>query len=113
MTSVNPVSAVAVEPESQAGCGKDPAPGHLSCVQDFDEARCKALMRVLTSIVWVADVDGSFSAPQASWSAYTGQTWAEQAGFGWMDAIHPDDVALLRECYVRARESKEIGRAHV
>lgn len=106
MTSVNPVSAVAVEPESQPGCGKDPAPGHLSCVQDFDEARCKALMRVLTSIVWVADVDGSFTAPQASWSAYTGQTWAEQAGFGWMDAIHPDDVAVLRECYVRARESK-------
>jgi PAS domain S-box-containing protein len=62
----------------------------------FNEARCAALMRVLTSIVWVTDADGRFVEPQLSWSHYTGQAWPAQSGYGWMEAVHPDDRAQVQ-----------------
>jgi two-component system CheB/CheR fusion protein len=72
---------------------------------EFDEARCKALMRVLTSIVWVADPEGNFRSVQPSWSAYTGQSWPEQEGFGWLDAVHPEDVEGVRSRFELARQT--------
>ena len=95
--------AVTLQQETRS----DPLQDHLSCLQAFDSARCKALMRVLTSIIWVAAPDGSFSSPQASWSAYTGQAWPQQQGFGWLNAVHPDDAATLRERFDSARQARE------
>jgi PAS domain S-box-containing protein len=36
------------------------------------------------------------------WRALTGQSVAEVRGWGWLDAIHPDDRALTREVWTRA-----------
>jgi PAS domain S-box-containing protein len=77
----------------------------------LDEARCAALMRVLTSIVWVSDDEGRFVEPQPSWTDYTGQAWAQQQGFGWMEAVHPEDLPHVRESIESARSSRTLYNA--
>jgi signal transduction histidine kinase len=41
-------------------------------------------------------LDGSFESPQPSWSLLTGQSEAELAGYGWLDAVHPEDREEVR-----------------
>ncbi len=61
------------------------------------EQRYRSLVSALTSVVWVSDPDGAFVTPQVSWERYTGQTFKEYKGFGWIEAMHPDDRKRLME----------------
>ncbi len=85
-----------VPPPEQENIGSvqaDPPPSD----QVMDEVRCKALLEVLTSIIWVTDPKGRFVSPQPRWGQYTGQNWQEQKDSGWLDAVHPDDREQLKE----------------
>ncbi|MBK6511997.1 MAG: PAS domain-containing protein, partial [Haliea sp.] len=42
-------------------------------------------------IVWDTPASGEFETEQLGWSAFTGQSFEELRGLGWMNAIHPDD----------------------
>jgi PAS domain S-box-containing protein len=75
------------------------------------EERYRALITATTSIVWTTDPEGRFSEPQASWEEYTGQPWQEHAGFGWLDAVHPDDRDSVRASWLRARDKRTIYEA--
>ncbi len=55
------------------------------------EMRYRSLAAATSSIVWTADACGNFADPQHSWEAFTGQTWEEHRGKGWVSALHPDD----------------------
>lgn len=57
----------------------------------LSEERYRLLTSTLSSVVWITDAQGAFSTPQAQWEDYTGQTWEESQGFGWLQAIHPED----------------------
>lgn len=70
----------------------------------FSGARSQALLRALTSVLWVADPEGRFTSPQILWSNYTGQSWEEQQGFGWLNAIHPDDRPHIVSCLEGAKQ---------
>jgi two-component system, cell cycle sensor histidine kinase and response regulator CckA len=72
------------------------------------EERYRALVLATTSIVWTADPEGRFTTTQPSWEKYTGQAWQEQAGFGWMDAIHPDERESVQASWVQACDRREI-----
>jgi two-component system cell cycle sensor histidine kinase/response regulator CckA len=72
------------------------------------EERYRALVQATTSIVWTADPEGRFTTAQSSWEKYTGQAWHEQEGFGWMDAIHPDDRQSVHASWVQARDRRAI-----
>jgi PAS domain S-box-containing protein len=71
------------------------------------ERRYRSLAEAANAVVWNAAPDGAFAAPQAAWEAYTGQAWAQQRGFGFTDAIHPNDrddaVAAWRATVAGAR----------
>ncbi|MEX2142660.1 MAG: PAS domain S-box protein [Pirellulales bacterium] len=75
------------------------------------EQRHRALVSVLTSIVWITDPHGEFVEPQISWQAYTGQSWEQQAGRGWLDAIHPDERQEVARRWSTAVERKQIFEA--
>lgn len=60
-----------------------------------DEVRCRALLAATDAIVWTTDAQGNFVDPQASWQAYTGQSWSECQGQGWRRAVHSDDEDKL------------------
>ena len=55
------------------------------------EQRFRALIDASAQIVWHCDPQGRVSEDSPSWRAYTGQTFEQWRGYGYVDAIHPDD----------------------
>ena len=55
------------------------------------EERFRALIEGWAQAVWETDAEGVVVADSPSWRAYTGQTLEEWLGYGWVNAIHPDD----------------------
>jgi PAS domain S-box-containing protein len=55
--------------------------------------RFEAAVAAVDGIVWTNDPEGRMSGPQPGWQALTGQTQQECEGFGWAEAVHPDDRA--------------------
>ncbi|KLU07342.1 Chemotaxis protein methyltransferase CheR [Rhodopirellula islandica] len=64
----------------------------------------QSLVRASAQIVWIADAKGVVESDSTSWREYTGQTMEEWSGFGWLDAIHPDDRELTQKVWVDAVE---------
>ncbi|MCJ2044216.1 ATP-binding protein [Methylobacterium sp. J-078] len=55
------------------------------------EARFRAAVQAVRGVLWTNDAEGRMIGDQPGWSAITGQTRAEYQGYGWADAVHPDD----------------------
>ena len=55
------------------------------------EARYRSLILATSSIVWTTDVQGKIVDRLPSWEKYTGQSFEEYKGRGWIDAVHPTD----------------------
>jgi len=64
------------------------------------EERYKALIDVTTEIVWNAGTDGMELT--SNWGTFTGQSLEEYQGWGWMEAIHPDDRQRTSEVWLLA-----------
>ncbi|MGH8718361.1 MAG: PAS domain S-box protein, partial [Burkholderiales bacterium] len=72
------------------------------------EERYRSLVTATASVVWTADRNGEFVAPQPSWETYTGQRYAEYRGQGWLGAIHPHDREHVRTTWKRARNEQSL-----
>ena len=68
------------------------------------EERYRALVAATTSVEWLATPEGHFLSEQSSWRRYTGQTAGDQAGLGWIEAIHPEDRQSFRDAWRQALE---------
>ncbi|MEO8766850.1 MAG: PAS domain-containing protein, partial [Nitrosospira sp.] len=55
------------------------------------EARFRALVEASAQIVWTTDPAGTVVEDSLSWRTFTGQTYEQWKGSGWLDCIHPDD----------------------
>lgn len=55
------------------------------------EQRFRTLIDASAQIVWTAAPDGSIVEDSAGWRAFTGQTHEQRVGWGWLDALHPED----------------------
>jgi PAS domain S-box-containing protein len=62
------------------------------------EQRFRSLVTASAQAVWVTLPDGDVVEDSPSWRAFTGQTYEEWVGQGWLDAVHPED----REAAARA-----------
>ena len=71
------------------------------------EERFRTLIETSAAIVWTASPEGEFVNRQPSWAAFTGQIEAEYSGFGWAQALHPED----REASVEAWKSAVAAHA--
>ncbi len=56
------------------------------------EQRYRSLIDATAEIVWTNSPEGKMQGPQPGWAAFTGQTEAECQGFGWAQAVHPEDA---------------------
>ena len=72
------------------------------------EERLRALVNVITDVPWVTDAVGEFVEPQPAWEQFTGQTWEQHKGFGWADALHPDDREQVKAIWRKACDSKTL-----
>jgi PAS domain S-box-containing protein len=66
---------------------------HTEAALHTSAAQFRALVEVSAQIVWSTDVDGAVVDDSPSWRAFTGQTYEEWQGWGWLDALHPEDRA--------------------
>gem|GEM_PF-6576409 len=66
------------------------------------ETRYRSLVEASASIVWDMPASGEIATDQPRWTEFTGQTFEECRGWGWMDAIHPDDRAHVALTWVAA-----------
>jgi len=71
------------------------------------EERYRSLIAATSQMVWTADAEGR-CAYLPSWGAYTGQTEAEMVGYGWLDAIHPDDREPTNQAWMEAVQTKSL-----
>ena len=62
-------------------------------------------------MVWMTEPDGRCTFLSKSWFAFTGLTPAETSvGFGWADAIHPDDRERAKSTFLAANAKQEAFR---
>ena len=64
------------------------------------EQRFRSLVMATSQIVWTNTPDGRVLEDSPSWRAFTGQTYDEWKGFGWLDALHPDDREKARRVWI-------------
>jgi PAS domain S-box-containing protein len=55
------------------------------------EERYRTLVSTTSAIIWDSPPSGEFDTEQPGWTAFTGQTIDEHRGWGWLNAVHPDD----------------------
>lgn len=58
-------------------------------------------------MIWVTDTQGYCNYLNKRWYEFTEQTEATGLGFGWLDAVHPDDREFSRNIFLRAVEHQE------
>ncbi len=74
------------------------------------DARYRALVETGALAVWTATADGSLISI-GGWAALTGQSPAEVIGWGWLDAVHPEDRPLVHDRWSRAIASGRVYEA--
>jgi PAS domain S-box-containing protein len=66
------------------------------------EARYRSLVLASSAIVWGTLADGQFTTDQPGWTGFTGQSFDQLRGWGWLNAVHPDDQAETAAQWRRA-----------
>ncbi|HYI00310.1 PAS domain-containing protein, partial [Hyalangium sp.] len=62
------------------------------------EERFRAFLTSTSEIIWDMPPEGEFTADQPGWRAFTGQAREQLLGWGWLEAVHPEDrEAIERE----------------
>ncbi|MBC7499771.1 MAG: response regulator [Herminiimonas sp.] len=56
------------------------------------EARFRAAVAAVEGILWTNDADGRMTGEQPGWGRLTGQSEVQYRGYGWANAVHPDDA---------------------
>jgi PAS domain S-box-containing protein len=75
---------------------------HLSMPRSTEEAlarseeRYRSLVAATAQIVWVTTAAGEIVEDLPTWRAFTGQTFEQMKGYGWIEAVHPDDRDRVR-----------------
>lgn len=57
----------------------------------WSEQRYRTLVAATAQVVWTANLDGEITTDLPEWRSYTGQSVEQIKGWGWLDALHPDD----------------------
>lgn len=71
------------------------------------EQRYRALVRATSSLVWTSSADGQI-VDMPEWRTYTGQSIEQVKGWGWLDALHPDDRERTASVWQEAVETRSL-----
>ncbi len=67
-------------------------------------------MELTAAIVWNTSPSGQVVTNLPSWAAFTGQTQEEMQGWGWLNALHPEDRAHTMSAWAAAVADKSCFR---
>jgi PAS domain S-box-containing protein len=71
------------------------------------EERYRLLVETIPQLAWRLSPDGVEVECNRRWYEYTGQTPAQVRGYGWLAAVHPDDLFRVVEQAAHAASTKE------
>ncbi|HEY0962528.1 MAG TPA: PAS domain-containing protein, partial [Pseudomonadales bacterium] len=74
------------------------------------ETRFREIADTAPAILWITDADARISFLSQGWFDYTGQSEAQafgKHGFGWLDAVHPDDRERSAHTFQQANARRE------
>jgi PAS domain S-box-containing protein len=72
------------------------------------ERRYRSLVIATSQAVWITNAHGEVVEDIPSWRTLTGQSEEEVKGWGWLDAIHPEDREQTSRVWIEALEKKGI-----
>ncbi|MDZ8259054.1 PAS domain S-box protein [Nostoc sp. ChiQUE01b] len=75
------------------------------------EARYRSLAEASASIVWRAGPWGNVVDDIPTWQAFTGQSLEQYKGWGWVEALHPEDHASMVEIWKQAFPTRSVAVA--
>lgn len=70
--------------------------------------RFHTAMNAVHGVLWTNSADGRMVGEQPGWAALTGQTFDEYQGFGWAQAVHPDDMEASVATWNAAVDAKSM-----
>ena len=92
---------------------RDRTPHHMKEVELAEsEARFRMLATSIPQLVFRSHPDGARSWGSPQWEIYAGLSDANSRGFGWLEAVHPDDRELTRSRWEEAQRSGEYYVEH-
>lgn len=71
------------------------------------EARFRYLADHAPMMVWMSGTDKLCTYCNKSWLDFTGRSMEQELGAGWLDNVHPDDMAHCLEIYTTAFEARQ------
>lgn len=72
----------------------------------LQEARLRSIADAAPAMMWQTDERGASTYRSRGWQEFTGQPQADTLGFGWLDAVHPEDRARIGETILHANSAK-------
>ncbi|OUL29889.1 hypothetical protein BV372_22625 [Nostoc sp. T09] len=75
------------------------------------EARYRSLAESSASIIWTAAPWGNVVEEIPTWQAFTGQTPAQYKGWGWINAIHPEDRQSIAAIWKKVYDTRSVAVA--
>ncbi len=57
-----------------------------------NKLRFEAAINAMEGVLWTNSTDGQMLGKQIGWEELTGQSYEQYQGYGWANAIHPDDA---------------------
>ncbi len=70
------------------------------------EAAYRALFELTSQVIWISDNSGCTLYSNRQWFEFTGQTFQQARGLGWLEAIHPDDRKRIARSWAQAIETR-------
>ncbi|HET7845270.1 MAG TPA: histidine kinase dimerization/phospho-acceptor domain-containing protein, partial [Xanthomonadales bacterium] len=71
------------------------------------EERFRSFTDTAPAMLWTTAPDGACTFVSAGWQEFTGQRPSQALGFGWLDAMHPEDRPVVREQFLAANTRRQ------
>ncbi len=72
------------------------------------EERYRGLTVATSQIIWTTNADGEVTEDIPSWRAFTGQTMEQIRGWGWSEALHPEDLEKTKAIWSQSVRNRAI-----
>ena len=72
------------------------------------EGRYRSLVTATTQVIWTTDAKGEVFCDMPSWRSFTGLTYEQLQGWGWLESVHPEDRKRTAEIWRRAVTTRSL-----
>ncbi len=77
----------------------------------ISESRFRSLIEATSQIIWNTAEDGEFVTEQPSWNTFTGQTFDQIKGRGWLNAVHAEEREQTAKAWFNAVQNRVLYQA--